>query len=131
MSDLLCIDESIDNKIYAFEILLNLRLFPESVTFMKVSQFPKIKRDLTILVDDKILGKDIIDIITKQSYKYLINIKINDVFYNNKFDTKKKSISLEFQFQNRNATLVDTAVNLEMNGILKLLQKHLDAQLRT
>ena len=48
-----------------------------------------------------------------------------------KFDTKKKSISLEFQFQNRNATLLDTAVNLEMNEILKLLQKHLDAQLRT
>ena len=98
---------------------------------MKVSQFPKTKRDLTILVDDKILGRDIIDIITKQSYKYLINIKINDVFYNNKFDTTKKSISLEFQFQNRNATLVDTAVNLQMNEILKLLQKHLDAQLRT
>ena len=131
VSDLLCIDESIDNKIYAFEILLNFRLFPESVTFMKVSQFPKTKRDLTILVDDKILGKDIIDIITKQSYKYLINIKINDVFYNNKFDTTKKSISLEFQFQNRNATLVDTDVNLQMNEILKLLQKHLDAQLRT
>ena len=61
----------------------------------------------------------------------LVNgIKINDVFYDRKFDETKKSISLEFMFQNKNSTLVDTDVNFVMNKVLKLLQKEFNAKLR-
>ena len=101
-----------------------------NIKYTQISQFPKIRRDLTILIDDKIPGNDIIDIIIKQGYKYLINIKINDVFYDRKFDETKKSISLEFMFQNKNSTLVDTDVNFVMNKVLKLLQKEFNAKLR-
>ena len=130
VSNLLCKTESVENKIYAFEIALNQEIFPENIKYTQISQFPKIRRDLTILIDDKIPGNDIIDIIIKQGYKYLINIKINDVFYDRKFDETKKSISLEFMFQNKNSTLVDTDVNFVMNKVLKLLQKEFNAKLR-
>ena len=131
ISNLLCAKESVENKLFAFEITLNQDLFPENIKYAPISQFPKIRRDLTILIDDKIPGTDIIDIITRQSYKYLIYIKINDVFYDRTFDSTKKSLSLELHFQNKSATLVDADVNLSMTKILELLQKKFDAKLRT
>lgn len=124
--------ESINEPVFIFEILVPSLKFPENVSYKELSPFPKVRRDLTILVDDKISGKDIIDIIIKQSYKHLINIKINDVFYDeSNFGNDKKSISLEFQFQKRKSTLLDTEVNNVMEKVINLLSKKLDAQLRT
>ena len=130
ISDLLYTTESIKERIFAFEISLKSSIFPISISYKKISPFPKVQRDLTLLVDDKISGKDIIDIITEQSYKYLINIKINDVFHSDDFGNSKKSISLEFQFQNKNSTLVDNDVNDAIDKIISLLNKYFDARLR-
>ena len=62
----------------------------------------------------------------------MINIKINDVFYDeSNFGNDKKSISFEFQFQKRQSTLLDTEVNNVMEKAINLLIKKFDAQLRT
>ena len=124
--------ESIDEPAFAFEILLSALNFPRNTTYKEISPFPKVKRDLTVLIDDKISGKAIIDIIGKQSYKYLINIKINDVFHDDdNWGKNKKSISIEFQFQKKKSTLLDSEVNDVMDKIIKLLQVKFNAQLRT
>ena len=124
--------ESIDEPAFAFEILLSALNFPRNTTYKEISPFPKVKRDLTVLIDDKISGKAIIDIIGKQSYKYLINIKINDVFHDDdNWGKNKKSISIEFQFQKKKSTLLDSEVNDVMDKIINLLQVKFNAQLRT
>ncbi len=124
--------ESINESVFAFEISLSSLNFPKNVIYKEVSPFPKVRRDLTILIDDKISGKAIIDIIGKQSYKYLINIKISDVFYESiQVGKGKKSISIELQFQKKKSTLLDSEVNNVIEKIISLLSKKFNAQLKT
>ena len=94
--------------------------------------FPKIKRDLTILVDDNILANDIIDAVERKSFNYMINIKISDIFYNKaEFETGKKSMTIEFTFQDKLSTLTDNQINNEMTKITSLLKNEHEAIIRT
>ena len=62
----------------------------------------------------------------------VINSKISDIFYNKKeFGDNIKSITLEFVFQDFKSTLTDSAVNIEMEKILRLVKKNFNAQVRT
>ena len=122
----------INNNLYYFEIFTDSINNVIDTKYKKFSIYPKIKRDLTILVDDKIYVQDIIDIIGEKSFNYMINSKIRDIFYNKKeFGDNIKSITLEFIFQDCNSTLTDNTVNTEMDKILSLIKKHFNAQVRT
>jgi len=99
---------------------------------LNISIFPKIKRDLTVLIDDKILGQDIIDAIERKSFNYMINSKISDIFYNEaEFGPSMKSMSFEFIFQDKKGTLTDNTINSEMDKILSFIKQSFKAKIRT
>jgi len=124
-------ENSIKNNVYIFELFADDITMKSSVIYKKISPFPRVKRDLTILVDDNIAGRDIIDAIERESFKYMINIKINDIFYNRKeFGEDIKSVSIEFCFQDTNGTLTDNIVNKQINLIFNHLAKCFKAKLR-
>ena len=131
ISDELYRENSIKNNVYIFELFADDIAMKSSIIYKKISPFPRVKRDLTILVDDNIAGRDIIDIIERESFKYMINIKINDIFYNTKeFGKDIKSVSIEFCFQDANGTLTDNIVNKQMDLIFNHLAKCFKAKLR-
>ena len=53
---------SIKSTVFYFELMIDKVIDAENIKYKKISIFPKIKRDLTILVDDNILANDIIDV---------------------------------------------------------------------
>jgi len=62
----------------------------------------------------------------------MINSKINDIFYNKaEFGKDKKSITVEFIFQDSLRTLIDNQVNVEMEKITNLLMSKYKAIIRT
>ena len=131
ISDELYRENSVKNNVYIFELFADDITMKSSIIYKKISPFPRVKRDLTVLVDDNIAGRDIIDVIERESFKYMINIKINDIFYNRKeFGKDIKSVSIEFCFQDANGTLTDNIVNKQMDLIFNHLAKCFKAKLR-
>ncbi|MBT4461946.1 MAG: phenylalanine--tRNA ligase subunit beta [Gammaproteobacteria bacterium] len=131
-SSSLCQQYSIKNKVYYYELMMDKIIHIDNVKYKKISVFPKIKRDLTILVDNKILASEIIDAVERKLFNYMINSKINDIFYNKaEFGKDKKSITVEFIFQDSLRTLIDNQVNVEMEKITNLLMSKYKAIIRT
>ena len=123
---------SIKNTIFYFELMIDKIVGAEDIKYKKISIFPKIKRDLTILVDDNILANDITDAVERKSFNYMINIKISDIFYNKaEFGMGKKSMTIEFIFQDKLSTLTDNQINDEMTKIISLLKNKYEAIIRT
>ena len=123
---------SIKNTIFYFELMIDKIVGAEDIKYKKISIFPKIKRDLTILVDDNILANDITDAVERKSFNYMINIKISDIFYNKaEFGIGKKSMTIEFMFQDKLRTLTDNQVNDEMVKITSLLKSKHEVIIRT
>ena len=123
---------SIKNTIFYFELMIDKIVGAEDIKYKKISIFPKIKRDLTILVDDNILANDITDAVERKSFNYMINIKISDIFYNKaELGVEKKSMTIEFIFQDKLSTLTDNQINDEMTKITSLLKSKHEAIIRT
>ena len=123
---------SIKNKVFYFELMIDKIVGAEDIKYKKISIFPKIKRDLTILVDDNILANDIIDVVERKAFNYMINIKISDIFYNKtELGVGKKSMTIEFMFQDKLSTLTDNQINAEMKKITNLLKIQHEAIIRT
>ena len=122
---------SIKNTIFYFELMIDKIVGAEDIKYKKISIFPKIKRDLTILVDDNILANDITDAVERKSFNYMINIKISDIFYNKaEFGMGKKSMTIEFMFQDKLSTLTDNQISDEMTKIISLLKNKHEAIIR-
>ena len=121
----------VKNKMFYFEIYIDLLKLNQKVTYEPISIYPKIYRDLTLLFDSKISSGDIIKSIQRKSFNYMINSRISDIFYNkNDFGNNKKSMTLELVFQDYSRTLQDDDVNVQISMILDFLEKEFDAVLR-
>ncbi len=122
---------SIKNRIFYFELMMDRLEVINNIKFKKISIYPKIKRDLTILVDDSVRASEIIDVVQRKSFNYMINIKISDIFYSKTdIDKGKKSMTIEFVFQDKTSTLRDNQVNDEMENIVDLLKNKYNAAIR-
>jgi phenylalanyl-tRNA synthetase beta chain len=121
----------VKNKIFYFEIYIDLLKLNQKVTYEPISIYPKIYRDLTLLFDSKISSGDIIKKIQRKSFNYMINSRISDIFYNkNDFGNDKKSMTLELVFQDYSRTLQDDDVNTQISMVLDFLEKEFNAVLR-
>ncbi|MBT7237210.1 MAG: phenylalanine--tRNA ligase subunit beta [Gammaproteobacteria bacterium] len=123
---------SIKNQIFYFELMIDKITPISSLKYKKISIFPKIRRDLTILIDDEVIASDIIDAVQRKSFNYMITSKISDIFYNkSNLDIGNKSMTIEFVFQDKSSTLRDEQVNDEMEKIVLLLKNKFKAIVRS
>ena len=122
---------NIKNKMFYFEISSDLLNLDHNVAYKPISIFPKIQRDLTMLINDDVSGDDIIDAIQRKSFNYMINIKISDIFYSKKeFGDNKKSMTIELIFQDNSRTLLDIDINEQVSLIINYLKDKFNATVR-
>ncbi len=114
------------------EINLNKILDKNSqvISFKQLNKFPKIERDLAILVDSNILASDLIKTIKEVGKNMLTEIKIFDVFVDPKLGDNKKSIAFNLSFEDYDKTLESNVVDNKINQILKRLNQVYNATLR-
>jgi phenylalanyl-tRNA synthetase beta chain len=121
----------IKNKIFYFEIYMDLVKLNQKVTYKPISVYPKIFRDLTLLINSNISCDDIINSIQRKSFNYMINSRISDIFYSKKdFDNDRKSMTIELVFQDSSRTLQDEDVNGQISKIIDFLEKEFNAVIR-
>jgi phenylalanyl-tRNA synthetase beta chain len=122
----------IDDRVYIAQIDV-LDLINNTNTEIECKNLPKypaIDRDIAIIIDDKIMVKEIENIIVECSGKLLEEYKLFDLYRGNQIEQGKKSVAYSVKFRNYERTLKDKEVNKIMNKIINKLQNDLNAKLR-
>lgn len=99
-------------------------------TFKQLPKFPAMQRDIAMLVEDKVIVKDIEDIIRQKGGKLLEAVELFDVYKGKQIQEGYKSVAYSISFRADDRTLTDEEVNAPMKKILAELEAKLNAQLR-
>jgi phenylalanyl-tRNA synthetase beta chain len=115
---------------YVFELQLSEISAKKPVKFAKISKFPVVKRDISLLVEQKIPVHDIINRIESESIELLSNLELFDLYQGEGIDLGKKSLALGLTFQRSSSTLTEEEVESVMVRILRALNSEFGATLR-
>ena len=121
---------SISQPAFLFQLNLERILAKKSMEFTKISKFPSIKRDISVVVEDTLAAAELIDTIRKTSNEVLINLELFDVYRGEGIDSGKKSLALGLTFQRSSSTLTDEEADVAISDILKSLHENYGAILR-
>ncbi len=98
--------------------------------YREISRYPSIKRDLAIVIDNKIGYEKLSDSIKKSAGKGLKSIDLFDIYEDEKIGKDKRSLALTLEFLSAEKTLTDEEINKVVNKIVKNLESNLGATLR-
>ena len=93
-------------------------------------KFPSVKRDLALLLDEKITFKEIYDLAFQSERNLLKDLGLFDVYEGDKLPEGKKSYAVSFVLQDNNKTLEDRQIDKIMQKLQQSFEKNLGAVLR-
>ncbi|WP_281979355.1 phenylalanine--tRNA ligase subunit beta [Tenacibaculum mesophilum] len=93
-------------------------------------KFPAVKRDLALLLDNKVEFKEIYNLAFQSERKLLKEVDLFDVYEGDKLPEGKKSYAVSFVLQDENKTLADKQIDKIMQKLQQTFEKNLDAVLR-
>ncbi len=131
------IDISITEKLikkaaFGFEIYPEkISLFFKNPRIKKTSKFPLSTRDINIVTDKSIAYQEVENLITKGAIKHLTSFHLIDTFEGKDIPKGFVSMTLRFIFQSNAKSLLESEINGSMQMILKLLEKRLNAKIRS
>ena len=111
------------------ENLLNISV-KEEILYKEIPQFPMVERDLSIVMDKKIVYGNISASLEKVKVKFLEDFKLFDIYEGDKIGSDKKSFAINFRFINKERTLTDAEVEAEMKTITEKLVTDFNAEIR-
>jgi len=98
--------------------------------FKSISKFPKVRRDLSLLIDESITFNQIKEIAKKSEKKALVEIGLFDVYEGKNLEKGKKSYAVKFIFEDQEKTMTDKQIEKMMKKIQASLEHQLGATLR-
>lgn len=101
-----------------------------SITYKEVSKFPAVRRDLSLLLDQKIRFEDLKRIALKTEKNLLKEVNIFDVYQGDKLPEDKKSYALSFILQDEEKTLTDQQIDGIMQKLIANFGKEAGAEIR-
>jgi len=99
-------------------------------TYVPVSRYPKVSRDIALMVEEGIANQTLVQTIEKAAGKFLQNVSLFDVYQGENIASGFKSMAYRLTFVNPEATLTDEQVNKAMNKVEKALTEELAATIR-
>ncbi len=125
-----CSGLGISDNIYVFEFDIKNSKKQEKAHYTKISKYPSVKRDISILVDEKIPLADIINRVNNDATELLTNLELFDVYQGEGIEKEKKSLALGLTFQATSSTLMDEEVESIMAQVIDGLHNNFGAKLR-
>jgi len=101
-----------------------------NVKYKPLPKYPAVTRDISMLVNEQVMVKEIETVIKKCSGKLLEELKLFDVYKGKQIPEGMKSVAYSIVFRAADRTLTDEDVNHVFDKIVKALQENLGAQLR-
>lgn len=113
-----------------FEIDLSKLIKKIHIKFKEFSVFPKITRDIAIIVNKDIMWSQIRQKIVDISSELLQNVSVFDVYCNENIGLDKRSMAIHLTFQSVERTLIDAEVEVLVDRIILVLKQTFGASLR-
>ncbi len=101
-----------------------------NIQYQKVSIYPAVERDLSIMIDSQITFQDIDGTIKKNAGKSLVYSRLYDIYEGKSIASGKKSLTFRLVFQNSERTLTEKEIDKDFQRILKGLEDAYNATLR-
>lgn len=102
----------------------------KKVKVTELPKFPAVKRDLALLLDDKIAFKEIYQLAHQSERKLLKQVDLFDVYQGKNLPEGKKSYAVSFVLQDDSKTLADKQIDKIMQKLQQTFEKNLNASLR-
>lgn len=120
------------SEIYGYELDLDkiIPMLTQGMTAKAAPKFPAIERDLSVLVNKDVTNQEVENIIKKNAGKYLVTLKVIDVYAGDHIEADKKSLAYNLTFLNEKDTLTDEVVNKAMDDIMASLKNDIEAKIR-
>ena len=109
--------------------ILNL-VGKKNIKVADLPKFPAVKRDLALLIDEKVEFKEIYNLAFQSERKLLKEVDLFDVYEGDKLPEGKKSYAVSFVIQDENKTLADKQIDKIMQKLQATFEKNVDAELR-
>jgi len=100
------------------------------IKIAEVPKYPEVKRDLALLLDEKVDFIDLYNYAFQSERKLLKNVDLFDVYMGDKLPEGKKSYALSFILQDANKTLTDKQIDKIMTKLQEGFKKQFEAELR-
>ena len=131
------IDLSVTEKLIK-KPALGFEIYPENISLdfknpkiKKSSKFPLSTRDINIVIDKAVPYVKIEELINKGSIKFLTSYSLINTFEGKDIPKGSISMTLRLVFQSKVKSLFESEINSSIQAILKLLEKRLNAKIRT
>ena len=119
-------------KAYLFEFDLEalVRAAVFAKRFEPISIYPKVERDLAIVVDKAVLSEMPVELIYTTGGEWVESVRLFDVYEGEQVPEGKKSLAYAIVYHSAAETLTDKAVNALHEQVVKHLHQELGAELR-
>lgn len=116
--------------IYLFEIQMAALSTCHIPQFTVLSKFPRIRRDLALLLKQTITAEQLLNCIRKAAGELLVDLQLFDVYQGKNIPVGQKSVAVSLILQALDRTLLDEEVNAIVAQTMITLQNELQVSLR-
>jgi phenylalanyl-tRNA synthetase beta chain len=115
---------------YLFEITQAALADSSFPKFMPLSRFPEVRRDLAVIVDQRLAVSTLQAKVKEMAGELLTHLKVFDVYVGKGIDSERKSVALGLTFQHLSRTLTDDEITSSINNVVEALKVEFNAELR-
>lgn len=115
---------------FLFEISQSAVADAKLPKFLPLSKYPEVRRDIAVVVDQKISVAELKLSVIKSAGNDLINLKVFDIYVGKGIDPQRKSVALGLTYQHPSRTLTEEEINASIEAVVGALQQEYDASLR-
>ncbi len=116
---------------FAFELNLDQALMASLPEFKSVSRFPSVKRDLSVVVSDKVAIAELLNVVKSSVGSALVKVEMFDLYTGQGVADNHKSVSLSLVLQHPDTTMTDEESEALVGLALTQLESSFGAELRS
>jgi phenylalanyl-tRNA synthetase beta chain len=113
------------------DLKIVMEAIPEIYEIQPVPVFPPVLEDLAIIVDNEIPAERVETVIWQAGGKILSEVRLFDIYRGEQIGAGKKSLAYNLIYQAIDRTLTDEEVLKTRQRIIRMLEKELNARLRS
>jgi phenylalanyl-tRNA synthetase beta chain len=116
--------------VFIFELDAAAALASKAPKAESISKFPSIRRDIAVIVDDKISADELISAVASSAPNLISSVRIFDIYKGPGIEAGLKSVALGLILQETSRTLTDEDADAAMTAAVQKLQDKFAAELR-
>jgi len=116
--------------VFVFELDAAAALSSRAPKAQIVSKFPSIRRDIAVVVDDKITADELVEAVASSAPDLISSVRIFDIYKGPGIEAGLKSVALGLILQETSRTLTDDDADVAMTAAVRKLEEKFAAELR-